>query len=58
MVCDGESKDKNTSIADLLTTDEGLLPGQNAVLCLLWQESGRSKKPFCEKVTVATHCCC
>ena len=26
MVCDGECEDKNTLIAELLTTDEGVLP--------------------------------
>ena len=26
MVCDGESEDKNSLTAELLTTDEGLLP--------------------------------
>ena len=36
-VCDGESEDMNTLIAELLTTDEGLLP--NPVLVLNWSRN-------------------
>lgn len=36
-VCDGESEDINTLIAELLTTDEGLLP--NPVLVLNWSRN-------------------
>ena len=38
MVCDCESEDKNTLIAELLTTDEGLLLWQNVVLCVCWEK--------------------
>ena len=36
-VCDGESEDINTLFAELLTTDEGLLP--NLVLVLNWSRN-------------------
>ena len=36
-VCDGESEDINTLFAELLTTDEGLLP--NPVLVLNWSRN-------------------
>ena len=36
-LCDGESEDMNTLVAELLTTDEGLLP--NPVLVLNWSRN-------------------